>query len=152
MNLMRFERPTWPTFNPISNLRDEINRLFEAPFEDWKRGSDVLNAWSPALDLYEDKDSLIVRAEVPGLNKEEIDISLHDGTLAISGERRREKSVEGSQLSREERFYGKFQRSVELPKAVDSNAVKATYKDGILTVILPKTEEAKPRQITVNQN
>lgn len=150
MKLMRFQRPLWPEFNQITNLRDEINRLFETPLEEWARGSDVLNAWSPALDLYEDKDNLIVRAELPGLKKEEIDISLHDGTLAISGERKQEKKLEDSQTSREERFYGKFQRSLGLPKAVNPNAVKASYKDGILTVTLPKTEEAKPRQIAVN--
>jgi len=150
MRLMKFQRPSWPAVNEITNLRDEINRLFEAPFAEWTRGSDVLNAWSPALDLYEDKDNLIVRAELPGLKKDEIDISLHDGTLVVSGERKNEKKYEGSETSREERFFGKFQRSVELPKAVDPNAVKATYKDGILTVTLPKTEDAKPRQITVN--
>jgi HSP20 family protein len=150
MKLMRFQRPAWPVLNEMSSLREEINRLFEQPFNTWSQGSDVLNAWSPALDLYEDKDNLIVRAEVPGLKKEEIDISLQDGRLALSGERKFEKKYEGSQTSREERFFGKFQRSIDLPKAVNAGAVKASYKDGILTVTLPKTEEAKPRQITVN--
>ncbi len=152
MRLMRFQRPSLPIFNEITNLRDEINRLFETPFTQWTRGSDVLNAWSPAVDLYEDKDNLIVRAELPGLKKEEIEISLHDGTLVVAGERKQEKQYDASETSREERFYGKFQRSVELPKAVNPTAVKANYRDGVLTVTLPKTEEAKPRHITVNTN
>jgi HSP20 family protein len=112
-------------------------------------GSDVFNTWAPAVDLYEDKESLTVRAELPGLKKEDIDIALIDNVLTISGERKNEKRYEGEQTSRQERFFGRFTRSITLPKAADAKGVKANYKDGVLTVTLPKAAEAKPRQIEI---
>jgi HSP20 family protein len=151
MRLTRFQRPdlwNWSGFNQLTSLRDEINDLFESTFTNGN-GSDVFNSWAPALDVYEDNDNLIVRAEVPGMKKDDINISLRDNVLTVSGERRNEKKYEGSQTSREERFFGRFTRSVALQKQVDSNRVKAAYRDGILTITLPKAEEAKPRQITV---
>lgn len=150
MKLARFQRPdvfAWSPFDQLSTLRNEINRLFETPTQNG--GSDALNVWAPALDLYEEKDHLVVRAEVPGLKKEDIEISVHENIISISGERREEKKYEGAQTSREERFFGRFTRSFKLPKTVDVSGVKAAYKDGILTVTLPKTEEAKPRQIEI---
>ncbi|HEV8542986.1 MAG TPA: Hsp20/alpha crystallin family protein [Verrucomicrobiae bacterium] len=150
MKLVRFQRPdfwNWPAFDRLTTIRDEINRLFEGPMENG--GSDVFNSWAPALDLYEGKDNLVVTAELPGLKKENIDIALHDNTLTISGERKEEKKCEGSQTSRQERLFGRFTRSLILPKQVSSGNVKATYKDGILAVTLPKAEEAKPKQIEV---
>jgi HSP20 family protein len=151
MRLIRYQRPDvwgWPAFDQLVNLRDEINRLFDSPFSNGT--SDVFNAWSPALDLYEDKDSLVVRAELPGMKKEDIEISLHENTITISGERRNEKKYEASQQpSRAERVFGRFTRSLVLPKQVDSAKVKAMYKDGVLAVTLPKAEEAKPRQIEI---
>lgn len=150
MRLMRYERPdvwNWSPFDRLTSLRDEINRLFESPLTNG--GSDAFNAWAPALDVFEDKDNLIVRAELPGLKKEDIEISLHDNSVTISGERKSEKKYEGSETSREERFFGRFTRSFQLPKTVDASKVKAAYKDGLLTVTLPKAEEAKPRQIQI---
>ncbi len=102
------------------------------------------------MDLYEDKDNLIVKAELPGMKKEGINISFHDGTLTISGERNLEEKHEGAEPCRSERFFGRFHRTLALPKPVQSDKAKAAYKDGILTVTLPKTEEAKPKQIEVN--
>ena len=148
---MRFQRPDlfdWSGFNQLTNLRDEINRLFESPGPG-NGGSDVFNTWAPALDVYEDSDNLIVRAELPGLKKENIDISLHENVVTISGERKNEKKYEGSQTSRAERFFGRFTRSIKLPKTVDAAQVKASYTDGILTVTLPKAPEAKPRSIEI---
>jgi HSP20 family protein len=110
----------------------------------------MLSGWSPALDVYEDKDNVYVKVELPGMKKENIDLSLHDGMLSISGERKAESRHEEAEVCRSERFHGRFQRTVSLPTAVMSDKVKAAYKDGILTVTLPKTEEAKPRQIDVN--
>jgi HSP20 family protein len=107
--------------------------------------------WTPALDLYEGKDELVVRAELPGMKKEEIDIALHEGVLSISGERKAEVLPEDSEPHRSERFFGRFQRSLELPKPVKVEEVKAAYRDGILTITLPKTEEAKPRKIEVTE-
>ena len=135
MRLMRYQRPdawSWSPFDRLTNLRDEINRLFESPFS--SGNSDAFNTWAPPLDLLEDKDSLVLRAEVPGLKKEDINISLRDNTITISGERRNEKKYEGSETSREERLFGRFTRSLQLPKQVDAGKVTASYKDGILTV------------------
>ena len=128
-------------------MRDEIDRLFEFPFGELA-GQRFFNEWAPAVDLYEDKDSFIVKAELPGMEKKNIDVSLHDGALTISGERRHEERKEGA-THRTERFYGKFQRTVTLPTKVEGDKVKANYKDGILTISLPKAEEAKPKQIEV---
>lgn len=153
MRLVRYTRPDLWSLTPLeqmSSLRDEINRLFEAPFGDFMRAGEFLDSRAPALDLREDKDNLVATVELPGLKKEDIDVSVHDGVLSLSGERRRESKTEEAGLHRCERSYGRFQRSLSLPKPVKVGDVKASYKDGILTVIMPKTEEAKPKQITVN--
>jgi HSP20 family protein len=152
MRLMRVNRPEawdWSPFDQLSTLRNEINRLFEHPLADLG-GSDVFNAWAPAVDLYESKDNLVVTAELPGMKKEDIDISLHEENLTIAGERKEEKQYGENETQRSERFYGRFQRTIGLPKKVDANAIKASYKDGVLTVTLPKAPEAKPRQIEVS--
>jgi len=152
MRLIRWQRPetaAWEPFNHLTNLREEINRLFDLPYGDGTRESEFFG-WAPPMDLYEDKDSLVVKAELPGMKKEDIEISLHQGSLVISGERKVETSDTNGDASRSERFFGRFQRALELPKPVDANGVAASYKDGILTVTLPKTEESKPKQINVS--
>ena len=136
---------TWPTLGRLNDLRDEIDRIFEAPLA---RTSEFLG-WAPAFDVYEEKDNFVVKAELPGLKKEDINVSLQDGSLIISGERKSETKGEGAEVYRAERYFGKFQRSVSLPTPVAANNVTAEYKDGILTVTLPKSEEAKPKQIEV---
>ena len=148
MTLMRWQRPrlSLDPLEQISNLRDEVNRLFESPLAGLTQ---AFNSWSPAVDLYEDKDNVVVKAELPGMKKEEIDVSLHEGALTISGERKIEREEKG-ETYRSERFFGRFQRSVMLPSAVDESKVSASYKDGILTITLPKSEEAKPKQIEVS--
>jgi HSP20 family protein len=154
MNLVRYQRPdlAWTGFGRLSSLRDELDRLFESPWTELARTSQLLSGWTPALDVHEDKDNFVVYAELPGMKREDIDVSLHDGALSISGERKTEKKYEEAEVCRTERFFGKFQRTVTLPAAVAADKVKAQYKDGVLTITLPKTEEAKPRQIDVNVN
>jgi HSP20 family protein len=149
--MTRWQGPglAWPTFGRLSTLRDEIDRLFEAPLAEFARGSHLLSGWTPALDVFEDKDNVIVKAELPGMKKDEIEVSLRDGTLSISGERKSESKFENAEVYRAERFVGRFQRSVSLPTPVASDKVSAQYKDGILTITLPKTEEAKPKNIEV---
>jgi HSP20 family protein len=144
MKLIRYERPglVWPGFGRLADLQDEFDRLFESP----------LTAWSPALDVREDKDSFVIRAELPGIKREDIEVSLQDGALVISGERKFEKTEEGVEVHRQERFYGKFQRTLTLPEPVAADKVKADYKDGVLTVTLPKTEESRPKKIDVSVN
>ena len=142
MKLIQCERPGLAGFGRLTNLQDQLDRLFGSP-------SDV---WAPALDVHEDKDNYIFRTELPGLKREDIEVSLQDGALVISGERKVEKVEEGVAVHRQERFYGKFQRALTLPEPVAADKVKAEYKDGVLTVTLPKTEEAKPKKIDVSVN
>jgi len=137
----------------MSTLRDEIDQVFDRMFQspwDLTRETQFMAGWSPAIDLYEDKDNLVFKAELPGMKKEDIDISLQEGLLTVSGERKEEKKQESSETYRSERYVGRFQRTFSLPTAVDESKITATYKDGVLTVTLPKSEEAKPKQIAVN--
>jgi len=134
-------------------LRNEIDRLFDSPLNALSSDSQqFLSGWAPAVDLHEDRDHLVLRAELPGMKKEDIDISLHGDVLTLSGERKEEKEYEKAETYRSERLLGKFQRTFTLPMAVDASKVQASYKDGILTVHLPKSEEAKPKQIGVKVN
>jgi len=153
MTLMKWTKPEvagWTPFWQLNNLRDEIDRLFESPLAEFNRGAQqFMGGWGPAVDLYEDKDNLVVRAELPGMKKEDIDISLHEGVLTLSGERKEESQHKDTEVYRAERFVGRFQRSLTLPRPVTADQVQATYTDGILTVNLPKTEESKPKQIAV---
>jgi HSP20 family protein len=151
-NLTRWQRPdvsVWPTVGRLFGLRDELDRLFENPLAEAARGSQLLSVWNPALDLYEDKNNVIVKAELPGMKKEDIEVSLHNDALSISGERKGEQKFQDAETYRSERFVGRFHRTVTLPSEVKGEQVKAQYKDGILTVTLPKSEAAKPKQIEV---
>ena len=153
MNLIRYQAPDsapWSALDHWGNLRDELNSFFDMPFwSSFGRTGQLFTGWSPALDLYENGDQFVAVVELPGMRKEDIDISLHDGTLTISGERKRE-SANGEKAQRTERYVGTFRRSITLPTRVDAGKVGATYQDGILKVILPKAEEAKPKQIKVS--
>ncbi|HUA38250.1 MAG TPA: Hsp20/alpha crystallin family protein [Candidatus Sulfopaludibacter sp.] len=144
MKLVRYENPglVWPGLGRLSFLQDELERLFDSP----------LTNWTPALDVYEDKDNFVVHTELPGLKREDIDVSLQDGVLAISGERKTEEKRDEGEIRRQERFYGKFQRTLSLPTPVVADKVKAQYKDGVLTVTVPKGEEARAKKIDVSVN
>lgn len=151
-SLTRWQRPgltAWTGFGRLTDLRDEIDRLFEAPLAELTRSSHLLSGWTPALDMHEDKDNLYVRLELPGMKKEDIELSLHDGSLSIAGERKGEEKSKDAEVYRAERFFGRFQRTITLPTAVAVDKVKAQYADGVLTVTLPKAEEAKPKRIDV---
>jgi HSP20 family protein len=141
----------WPSLDRLSNLRSELDNLFDSPFflSMPMRQSQLFNGWTPAIDLYQTNDDVVALVELPGMRKEDIELSLQDGMLTISGERKSE-TQSGDKQQRSERFVGKFRRSISMPTRVDANKVSATYKDGILTVTLPKTEEVKPKQIQVN--
>ena len=154
MDLIRYQVPEftqWSAADRWSNLRDELNSFFELPiWSSFARTGQLFTGWSPALDLYQSNDNVIAVVELPGMRKEDIEISLHDGTLTISGERKRENSSDGDKAERTERYIGRFRRSIALPTRVDAGKVSATYRDGILTVTLPKAEEVKPKQIQVS--
>jgi len=121
-----------------------MNGLFDLPVTgNFARQAQLFSGWAPALDLHQNNDNVVAIVELPGMRKEDIDISLHDGMLTIAGERQSSTS-DGENAERTERFSGKFRRSITLPTRVDAGKVTASYKDGILTVTLPKVEEAKP--------
>ena len=155
MSLIRYQTPNsvmWPSLDRWASLRNDLDTLLELPF--WAgsdRQSQLFSGWAPALDLYQNNDNIVAVVELPGMRKEDIEISLQDGTLIIAGERKEETSQENG-ATRTERCTGKFRRSITLPTRVDVNKVGATYKEGILTVTLPKAEEAKPKQIQINLN
>ncbi len=153
MSLIRYQSPeitAWPSFDRWANLRDEMNSLFELPvLAASGRQTQLFNGRTPALDIYQNADNIVAVVELPGMRKEEIEISLHDGTLTIAGERK-SVSGEGEKAERTERFTGKFRRGVTLPTRVDAGQVAASYKDGVLTVNLPKAEEAKPKKIEIS--
>ena len=154
MTLTRYNRPEvyWNPLRQLSTLRENIDRLFENPFGGLEEVTQpFLSGWMPAVDLYDEKDNLVVRAELPGMKKEDIEISLHEGVLTVSGERKMEEKKEEGETYRAERFFGRFHRTISLPTVVNAEKVSATYKDGILTVILPKADEAKPKQIPINK-
>ena len=161
MTLTRLQRPSawgltpWRSTNSVS---DELNRLFEAfdtVFDSplgLARTAPFAGGWLPAIDLYESKDNVTVKAELPGLRKEDISISLQDGLLSLSGERKVEEKYEDAEVSRAERVVGRFHRTISLPSKVNADAIKATYTDGVLTVVLPKAEDSKPKQIKIAFN
>ena len=155
MNLIRWQQPlltTWPRFGRLTDLRDEIDRLFDGTLAEVAQGSNLLSGWTPAFDVYEDKDNFTIVAELPGMKKEDIEVSLHNDCLSISGERKGDTQRQEAEVYRAERFFGRFQRTITLPTTVAGDKVKAQYKDGVLTITLPKTEEAKPKQIDVAVN
>ncbi len=153
MSLIRYQSPemsAWPSSDRWASLRDEMNSLFELPaLGNFARQTQLFSGWTPALDLYQNNDNVVALVELPGMRKEDIDISLHDGMLTIAGERQTSSGDDREKAERTERFAGKFRRSVSLPTRVDAGKVSATYKDGILTVTLPKAEEAKPKKVEV---
>jgi len=143
---MRWQKPesnVWSPFRQMSVLSDELDRLFNLPL------NGTANSWLPPLDLYEDGDHLVLKAELPGMKKEEIDISLQGDVLTLSGERKEEEVYNKGDTHRSERFLGRFERTLALPYVVNSANVQASYKNGVLTVTLPKAEEAKAKQIEV---
>src|SRR5262249_16701 len=139
MNLIRYQAPDsapWSALDRWSNLRDELNSLFDMPFwSGFSRTGQLFTGWSPALDLYEIAYHFVAVVELPGMRKEDIDISLHDGTLTISGERKRE-NTNGQTAQRTERYVGAFRRTIALRTRVDARKISATYHDGILKVTL----------------
>ena len=153
MALIRWQRPeanTWSPFRHLSMLRDEIDRLFDSPLDALTSTSQqFLNGWMPSIDLHEDENQLVLKAELPGMKKEDIEISLHGDVLTLAGERKEDVAHEKTEVYRAERFLGKFQRTLTLPVPVDAGNVLASYKNGVLTVTLPKAEQAKPKQIEV---
>ncbi len=141
----------WDPFRDMLTLRDRMDRLFEDSLARMRGAEeDVMQTtWSPAVDIYETADSLVIKAEIPGVDKNDISVEVKDNTLYLKGERKFEKGIKEENYHRMERSYGSFSRVFSLPTTVDQNKVKASYKNGVLEITIPKIEEAKPKQITV---
>jgi HSP20 family protein len=133
-------------FRDITSLRDEMNRLFTRTLGD--SGSGVAS-WTPAVDVFDTADAIVLRAEVPGLTTDDFDIEVDGDVLTLSGERTFEESVEEGRYHRIERSYGRFARSVTLPQNVKADEISAHLDDGVLTVRVPKADEVRPRRIAV---
>lgn len=137
-------------FWPLRRLQEDIDRLLVEPFGGWFPPTEgFLEAWGPAVDVDEDKDNVFVKAELPGMKKEEIQVSLSGDMLNIAGQRKEEAEFKGAKSYRSERYFGRFDRSVRLPAAVEAGKIEAHYKDGVLTLTCPKTEEAKRKQVEI---
>src|ERR1700720_3753467 len=138
-------------FRGISTLQDQFNRLFNESFRNHTEES-AITTWAPAVDIYETPNELVVKADLPDVNEKDIDIRVENNLLTVRGERKFEKNVAEDNYLRVERTYGSFSRSFSLPNTVNSEAIHAEYKNGVLTVNLPKREESKPRQVKVSVN
>ena len=141
----RLEQP----FRGASTLQEQINRIFGNGLGRTGEESN-LTPWAPAVDIYETENELVVKADLPDVNPQDLDIRVENNILTIRGERKFAKEVHDDNYLRIERAYGSFSRSFSLANSVNSDAIKADYHDGVLTLSIPKTEEAKPKQIKVN--
>lgn len=137
------------SFRGVNTLQDQINRLFNEAFE---RGGEESNltTWAPAVDISETEQELVVQADLPGIDIKDLDIRVENNVLTIRGERKFEKKVNEENYLRVERAYGSFSRSFSLANTVSPEGIKADYQNGVLTLNIPKREEAKPKQIKVN--
>src|SRR5213080_2939750 len=139
----------WEPFRNVTTLQDQINRLFNDAFD--RTGEDSnLSAWAPAVDIYETEQELVVKADLPDVDPKDLDIGVENNLLTIRGERKFEKKVSEENYLRVERSFGSFARSFTLANTVNTDAIKADYQNGVLTLTIPKREEAKPKQIKVN--
>jgi len=142
----------WRPGRELSTIRDEVNRLFDDFFSGLpERRRELLEGeWLPSVDIAETDDSVVVKAELPGVEQNDVSITIVNDVLTLKGEKKEEKEINKENYHRVERSYGSFQRSLSLPTGVQSDKTKATYKDGVLTITIPKAEEAKPKTIKIN--
>jgi HSP20 family protein len=143
----------WDAFRELEEMSDRLNRMFSRPAIGTKNGNGkealTVADWTPTVDISETDGEYLIKAELPEVKKEDVKVTLEDGVLILSGERRQEKEEKHAKYHRMERSYGSFVRSFSLPELVDESKVKAEYKDGVLSLHLPKSEKVKPRAIDV---
>jgi HSP20 family protein len=143
----------WNPARDLMQMREEMDRLFSQFFG---RGGDGEEAtwggtWAPPVDIYETDEAFVLKAELPGFSKEDLQIELHDNRLTLRGERKHETEAKEEQYHRRERAYGRFERAFWLPTPVDADKIQATFKDGVLELKLPKSEAAKPKRIAITE-
>ena len=142
----------WEQVEGVNRIQSRINELFEDALGRTRAQQNAAAVWYPPVDILESKDSYLIRAELPGMRKEDLKTEVNEGILTLSGERKLEEPASGVEYHRVERVTGKFSRSFHVPQTVNPDGIKATYKDGILEVQVPKADEAKPRQIAISLN
>ena len=146
MNLVR-----WNPWREMTALHNRFNRLLDDPFFHTDRDSaEDMGTWYPVVDMFENDDSFVIKAELPGMGKDDIVVDVKDRVLTLKGERNYDNEVKEENYYRRERSYGKFQRTFSLPADVDADKIKAEFKDGLLKIEVPKPAEQKPRQITIH--
>jgi len=138
----------WDPLKELSSLRDEMERIFEDLVGrgegEWKKST-----WYPPVDIYETDNEIVLKAELPGVDQKDVEVRIENDTLILKGEKRIDRDTKTENFHRAERVYGAFQRSFSLPQSVDKERIKASLKRGILTLVLPKKEEVKPKQIEI---
>ena len=140
----------WEPVRDLLTLQERMNRMLDSSYrgtdEDWALGG----SWAPAVDIYEKDGNIVLKAELPGVDPKDVDVRVENNLLTLRGERKFDTEVKRDSYHRVERSYGSFSRSFTLPSVVDTQNIKAEYRDGVLHMTLPKREEAKPRQIQIN--
>ena len=144
MGIVRYD-----PFRDLRTLQEEVNRLFSTNMTRLQGRGIGRGAWAPSVDIYENKDQIVLEAELPGMKREDFDLTIENNVITLRGERRFEKADESDNYHRVERSYGTFTRSFTLPQTVSADEAKAEYNNGVLRVTLPKREEAKSRRIQV---
>ena len=140
----------WDQPRGLTSLQDQVNRLFEDNFTRERSAHADLATWAPPVDIYETENELVLKADLPGLQNEDIDVRVENNMLTIRGERKFEKVVNEDNYLRVERAYGPFTRSFSLPNTVSSESVRAEYRHGVLSLQMSKREESKPKQIKIS--
>ena len=147
MNLVR-----WSPWREMNTLQNQLNHLFDDSFFQPSRSDDGLGlgTWHPVVDMFDEDDRIVIKAELPGMDKNDIAVDVKDRVLTLSGERTHDNAVKEENYYRRERAYGRFQRAFSLPVDVDSDKIKADFKDGLLKIEVPKPEKQKPKEITIH--
>ena len=140
----------WEPFRGLNTLQEQVNRLFEDSVTRTRSGQAELAGWAPAVDIFETENELVVKADLPDVLEKDIDVRVENNTLTIRGERKFNNEVHEDNYLRVERAYGTFTRSFSLPKTVNTEGIHAEYRNGVLSVRLPKREETKPKQIKIS--
>jgi HSP20 family protein len=138
----------WEPMRELNALQGEMNRLFSSFFDEGSNGG-TQRRWAPAVDLVEREDSLVLKADLPGMTEDDVEIEVRDSVLTIAGERKAEHEEKENGYYRVERSFGRFSRSLQLPSGVDAGGIAATFENGVLEVTIPKPEERKPRRISI---
>ena len=139
----------WEPLRELSSLQTEMNQLFNTAFDTPAGGNGGARRWTPAMDLVETDEHFVLRADLPGMTKADVNIELEDNVLTVSGERKAEHEEKREGFYRVERAFGTFSRALTLPKGIDPEAVNASFSNGVLEVRVPKPEQRKPRKITI---